>query len=138
MKDEFEAFIKNKLEEGVAPSLSSLSAIKHAAKENLADRSIFHRNKFIFSGLLAAALAAIIALTVLFKFEAVDSREIMRASQSNSISRFNDVTMEIIGLLSVNDVENQDVAQISPDIDRFLSWQDAPYNEIVYEYSNQL
>lgn len=138
MKDEFETFIKNKLEEGVAPSLSSLSAIKHAAKENSAARRISHRIKFIFSGLLAAALAAIIALTVLFKFEAADSREIMRASQSNSISRFNNVTMEIIGLLSVNDVENQDVAQISPDIDRFLLWQDAPYNEIVYEYSNQL
>ena len=138
MKDEFETFIKNKLEEGVALSLSSLSAIKHAAKENSAARRISHRIKFIFSGLLAAALAAIIALTVLFKFEAVDSREIMRASQSNSISRFNNVTMEIIGLLSVNDVENQDFAQISPDIDRFLSWQDAPYNEIVYEYSNQL
>ena len=138
MKDEFETFIKNKLEEGVALSLSSLSAIKHAAKENSAARRISHRIKFIFSGLLAAALAAIIALTVLFKFEAVDSREITRASQSNSISRLNNVTMEIIGLLSVNDVENQDVAQISPDIDRFLSWQDAPYNEIVYEYSNQL
>ena len=138
MKDEFETFIKNKLEEGVAPSLSSLSAIKHAAKENSAARRISHRIKFIFSGLLAAALAAIIALTVLFRFEAADSREMARASQSNSISRFNNVTMEIIGLLSVNDVENQDFAQISPDIDRFLSWQDAPYNEIVYEYSNQL
>jgi len=138
MKDEFETFIKNKLEEGVAPSLSSLSAIKHAAKENSAARRISHRIKFIFSGLLAAALAIIIALTVLFKFEAVDSREITRASQSNSISRFNNVTMEIIGLLSINDVENQDFAQISPDIDRLLLLQDAPYNEIVYEYSNQL
>ena len=138
MKDEFETFIKNKLEEGVAPSLSSLSVINHAAKENSAARRISHRIKFIFSGLLAAALAAIIALTVLFRFEAADSREMARASQSNSISRFNNVTMEIIGLLSVNDVENQDFAQISPDIDRFLSWQDAPYNEIVYEYSNQL
>ena len=138
MKDEFETFIKNKLEEGVTPSLSSLSAIKHAAKENSAARRISHRIKFIFSGLLAAALAAIIALTVLFKFEAVDSREITRASQSNSISRFNNVTMEIIGLLSINDVENQDFAQISPDIDRLLLLQDAPYNEIVYEYSNQL
>mgnify|MGYP003517118403 FL=1 len=138
MKDEFETFIKNKLEEGVAPSLSSLSAIKHAAKENSAARRISHRIKFIFSGLLAAALAIIIALTVLFKFEVVDSREITRASQSNSISRFNNVTMEIIGLLSINDVENQDFAQISPDIDRLLLLQDAPYNEIVYEYSNQL
>lgn len=138
MKDEFETFIKNKLEEGVAPSLSSLSAIKHAAKENSAARRISHRIKFIFSGLLAAALAIIIALTVLFKFEAVDSREITRASQSNSISHFNNVTMEIIGLLSINDVENQDFAQISPDIDRLLLLQDAPYNEIVYEYSNQL
>ena len=138
MKDEFETFIKNKLEEGVAPSLSSLSAIKHAAKENSAARRISHRIKFIFSGLLAAALAIIIALTVLFKLEAVDSREITRASQSNSISRFNNVTMEIIGLLSINDVENQDFAQISPDIDRLLLLQDAPYNEIVYEYSNQL
>ena len=137
MKDEFEAFIKHKLEEGVAPSLSSLSVIKHAAKENLAARSIFHRKKFIFSGLLAAALAAIIALTVIFRFEAADSREMTRAPKSTSILHFDNVTMEIIGLLSVNDVENQDVAQISPDIDRLLSWQDAPYNEIAYEYSNQ-
>jgi hypothetical protein len=132
MKDEFEAFIKNKLEEGVAPSLSSLSVIKHAAKENLAARSIFYRNKFIFSGLLAAALAAIIALTVIFRFEAADSREMARATKSTSILHFDNVTMEIIGLLSVNDVENQDVAQISPDIDRLLSWQDAPYNEIAW------
>lgn len=138
MKDEFETFIKNKLEEGVAPSLSSLSAIKHAAKENSAARRISHRIKFIFSGLLAAALAAIIALTVLFKFEAADSREMARASKSKSILHFDNVTMEIIGLLSINDVENQDVAQISPDIDRLLLLQDAPYNEIVYEYYNQL
>ena len=138
MKDEFETFIKNKLEEGVAPSLSSLSAIKHAAKENSEIRRPSSRVRFLFAGLVAAVLSAIIALTVLFKFEAVDSREITRASQSNSISRFNNVTMEIIGLLSINDFENQDFAQISPDIDRFLSWQDAPYNEIVYEYSNQL
>lgn len=137
MKDEFETFIKNKLEEGVAPSLSSLSVIKHAAKENLAARSISHRIKFIFSGLLAAALAAIIALIVIFRFEAADSREITRAPKSKSILHFNNVTMEIIGLLSINDVENQDVAQISPDIDKLLSWQDAPYNEIAYEYSNQ-
>lgn len=137
MKDEFEAFIKNRLEEGVAPSLSSLSVINNAAKENLAARSIFYRNKFIFSGLLAAALAAIIALTVIFRFEAADSREMARAPKSTSILHFDNVTMEIIGLLSVNDVENQDVAQISPDIDRLLSWQDAPYNEIAYEYSNQ-
>lgn len=132
MKDEFETFIKNKLEEGVAPSLSSLSVIKHAAKENLAARSISHRNKFIFSGFLAAALAAIIALTVIFKFEAVDNREITRVSQSNPISHFNNVTMEIIGLLSINDVESQELAQISPDIDKLLSWQDAPYNEIAW------
>ena len=52
MKDEFETFIKNKLEEGVAPSLSSLSAIKYAAKENSETRRISHRIKFIFSGLL--------------------------------------------------------------------------------------
>lgn len=138
MKDEFETFIKNKLEEGVAPSLSSLSAIKHAAKENSAARRISHRIKFIFSGLLAAALAIIIALTVLFKFEAVDSREMARASKSKSILHFDNVTMEIIELFSINDVENQDFAQISPDIDRLLLLQDAPYNEIVYEYSNQL
>ena len=138
MKDEFETFIKNKLEEGVAPSLSSLSAIKYAAKENSAARRISHRIKFIFSGLLAAALAIIIALTVLFKFEAVDSREMARASKSKSILHFDNVTMEIIELFSINDVENQDFAQISPDIDRLLLLQDAPYNEIVYEYSNQL
>ncbi|MBO5906514.1 MAG: hypothetical protein J6Q84_08940 [Kiritimatiellae bacterium] len=136
MKDEFEAFIKNKLEEGVAPSLSSLSVIKHAAKENLSARSIFYRNKFIFSGLLAAALAAIIALTVIFRFEAADSREMARATKSTSILHFNNVTMEIIGLLSVNDVESQEFDQISPDIDRLLSWQDAPYNEIVYGRSS--
>lgn len=138
MKDEFETFIKNKLEEGVAPSLSSLSAIKHAAKEYSAAHRISHRIKFIFSGLLAAALAIIIALTVLFKFEAVDSREMARASKSKSILHFDNVTMEIIELFSINDVENQDFAQISPDIDRLLLLQDAPYNEIVYEYSNQL
>lgn len=138
MKDEFETFIKNKLEEGVAPSLSSLSAIKHAAKENSAARRISHRIKFIFSGLLAAALAIIIALTVLFKFEAVDNREMARSSKSKSILHFDNVTMEIIGLLSINDVKNQDFAQISPEIDSLLLLQDAPYNEIVYEYSNQL
>jgi hypothetical protein len=55
-----------------------------------------------------------------------------RAPKSKSILHFDNVTMEIIGLLSVNDVENQDVAQISPDIDRFLAWQDAPYNEIAW------
>lgn len=137
MKDEFEAFIKNKLEEGVAPSLSSLSAIKHAAKENSAARRISHRIKFIFSGLLAAALAIIIALTVLFQFKAVDSREIARASKSKSISHSDNVTVQIIELLSVNAIENQEFAHISSDIDRLLSWQDVPYNEIAYEYSNQ-
>lgn len=135
--DKFEAFIKNKLEEGVAPSLSSLSVIKLAAKENSAARRISHRIKFIFSGLLAAALAIIIALTVLFKFEAVDSREIARASKSKSISHSDNVTVQIIELLSVNDIENQEFAHISSDIDRLLSWQDVPYNEIAYEYSNQ-
>lgn len=137
MTDKFEAFIKNKLEEGVAPSLSSLSAIKHAAKENSAARRISHRIKFIFSGLLAAALAIIIALTVLFQFKAVDSREIARASKSKSISHSDNVTVQIIELLSVNDIENQEFAHISSDIDRLLSWQDVPYNEIAYEYSNQ-
>ena len=137
MKDEFETFIKNKLEEGVAPSLSSLSVINHAAKENSAARRISHRIKFIFSGLLAAALAIIIALTVLFQFKAVDSREIARASKSKSISHSDNVTVQIIELLSVNAIENQEFAHISSDIDRLLSWQDVPYNEIAYEYSNQ-
>lgn len=132
MKDEFETFIKNKLEEGVAPSLSSLSVIKLAAKENLAAHRVSHRIRFTFSGLLAAALAIIIALTVLFKFEVVDNREITRAPKSKSILHFNNVTMEIIGLLSINDVESQELAQISPDIDKLLSWQDAPYNEIAW------
>lgn len=132
MKDEFEAFIKNRLEEGVAPSLSSLSVIKLVARENLAAHRVSHRIRFTFIGLVAAALAVIIALTVIFRFEAADSREMARASKSKSILHFDNVTMEIIGLFSVNDVENQDVAQISPDIDRFLSWQDAPYNEIAW------
>ena len=133
--DKFEAFIKNKLEEGVAPSLSSLSVIKLAAKENSETRRPSGRVRFLFAGLVAAVLLAIIALTVLFQFKAVDSREIARASKS--ISHSDNVTIQIIELLSVNDVENQDFAYISPDIDRLLSWQDAPYNEIAYEYSNQ-
>lgn len=137
MKDEFEAFIKNKLEEGVAPSLSSLSVIKHAAKENLAARRPSYRIRFFVGGLVAAVLSAIIALTVLFQFGAVDSREMSRASKSISISHCDNVTIQIIELLSVNDVENQDFAHISSDIDRLLLWQDAPYNEIAYEYSNQ-
>ena len=137
MKDDFEAFIKNKLEEGVAPSLSSLSVIKHAAKENLAARRSSYRIRFFVGGLVAAVLSAIIALTVLFQFGAVDSREMSRASKSISISHCDNVTIQIIELLSVNDVENQDFAHISSDIDRLLLWQDAPYNEIAYEYSNQ-
>lgn len=137
MKDDFEAFIKNKLEEGVAPSLSSLSVIKHAAKENLAARRPSYRIRFFVGGLVAAVLSAIIALTVLFQFGAVDSREMSRASKSISISHCDNVTIQIIELLSVNDVENQDFAHISSDIDRLLLWQDAPYNEIAYEYSNQ-
>lgn len=137
MKDVFEAFIKNKLEEGVAPSLSSLSVIKHAAKENLAARRPSYRIRFFMGGLVAAVLSAIIALTVLFQFGAVDSREMSRASKSISISHCDNVTIQIIELLSVNDVENQGFAHISSDIDRLLLWQDAPYNEIAYEYSNQ-
>ena len=137
MKDDFEAFIKNKLEEGVAPSLSSLSVIKHAAKENLAARRPSYRIRFFVGGLVAAVLSAIIALTVLFQFGAVDSREMSRASKSISISHCDNVTIQIIELLSVNDVENQGFAHISSDIDRLLLWQDAPYNEIAYEYSNQ-
>lgn len=137
MKDDFEAFIKNKLEEGVAPSLSSLSVIKHAAKENLAARRPSYRIRFFVGGLVVAVLSAIIALTVLFQFGAVDSREMSRASKSISISHCDNVTIQIIELLSVNDVENQDFAHISSDIDRLLLWQDAPYNEIAYEYSNQ-
>ena len=137
MKDDFEAFIKNKLEEGVAPSLSSLSVIKHAAKENLAARRPSYRIRFFVGGLVAAVLSAIIALTVLFQFGAVDSREMSRASKSISISHCDNVTIQIIELLSVNNVENQDFAHISSDIDRLLLWQDAPYNEIAYEYSNQ-
>ena len=133
--DKFEAFIKNKLEEGVAPSLSSLSVIKLAAKENSGTRRPSGRVRFLFAGLVAAVLLAIIALTVLFQFKAVDSREIARASKS--ISHSDNVTIQIIELLSVNDVENQDFAHISSDIDRLLLWQDAPYNEIAYEYSNQ-
>lgn len=137
MTDKFEAFIKNKLEEGVAPSLSSLSAIKHAAKENSETRRPSSRVRFLFAGLVAAVLSAIIALTVLFQFKAVDSREITRASKSKSISHSDNVTVQIIELLSVNDIENQEFAHISSDIDRLLSWQDVPYNEIAYEYSNQ-
>ncbi len=137
MKDDFEAFIKNKLEEGVAPSLSSLSVIKHAAKENLAARRTSYRIRFFVGGLVAAVLSVIIALTVLFQIGAVDSREMSRASKSLSISHCDNLTIQIIELLSVNDVENQDFAHISSDIDRLLSWQDAPYNEIAYEYSNQ-
>lgn len=137
MKDDFEAFIKNKLEEGVAPSSSSLSVIKHAAKENLAARRPSYRIRFFVGGLVAAVLSAIIALTVLFQFGAVDSREMSRASKSISISHCDNVTIQIIELLSVNDVESQDFAHISSDIDRLLLWQDAPYNEIAYEYSNQ-
>lgn len=137
MKDDFEAFIKNKLEEGVAPSLSSLSVIKHAAKENLKARRPSYRIRFFVGGLVAAVLSAIIALTVLFQIGAVDSREMSRASKSLSISHCDNVTIQIIELLSVNDVENQDFAHISSDIDRLLLWQDAPYNEIAYEYSNQ-
>lgn len=137
MKDDFEAFIKNKLEEGVAPSLSSLSVIKHAAKENLAARRPSYRIRFFVGGLVAAVLSAIIALTVLFQFGAVDSREMSRASKSISISHCDNVTIQIIELLSVNDVESQDFAHISSDIDRLLLWQDVPYNEIAYEYSNQ-
>ena len=137
MKDDFEAFIKNKLEEGVAPSLSSLSVIKHAAKENLAARRPSYRIRFFVGGLVAAVLSAIIALTVLFQFGAVDSREMSRASKSISISHCDNVTIQIIELLSVKNVENQDFAHISSDIDRLLLWQDAPYNEIAYEYSNQ-
>ena len=139
MTDKFEAFIKNKLEEGVAPSLSSLSAIKLAAKENSETRRPSSRVRFLFAGLVAAALAIIIALTVLFQFGAVDSREIARASKSKSkaISRSDNVAVQIIELLSVNDIENQEFAHISSDIDRLLSWQDVPYNEIAYEYSNQ-
>ena len=137
MKDDFEAFIKNKLEEGVAPSLSSLSVIKHAAKENLAARRTSYRIRFFVGGLVAAVLSVIIALTVLFQIGAVDSREMSRASKSLSISHCDNVTIQIIELLSINDVENQDFAHISSDIDRLLSWQDAPYNEIAYEYSNQ-
>ena len=137
MKDDFEAFIKNKLEEGVAPSLSSLSVIKHAAKENLAARRPSYRIRFFVGGLVAAVLSAIIALTVLFQFGAVDSREMSRASKSISISHCDNVTIQIIELLSVNNVENQDFAHISSDIDRLLLWQDVPYNEIAYEYSNQ-
>ena len=129
--------IKNKLEEGVAPSLSSLSVIKHAAKENLAARRPSYRIRFFVGGLVAAVLSAIIALTVFFQFGAVDSREMSRASKSISISHCDNVTIQIIELLSVNDVENQDFAHISSDIDRLLLWQDAPYNEIAYEYSNQ-
>jgi hypothetical protein len=135
MKDDFEAFIKNKLEEGVAPSLSSLSVIKHAAKENLEARRPSYRIRFFVGGLVAAVLSAIIALTVLFQFGSVDSREIARASKS--ISHSDNVTIQIIELLSVNDIENQEFAHISSDIDRLLSWQDVPYNEIAYEYSNQ-
>lgn len=137
MKDDFEAFIKNKLQEGVAPSLSSLSVIKHAAKENLEARRPSYRIRFFVGGLVAAVLSAIIALTVLFQFGAVDSREMSRASKSISISHCDNVTIQIIELLSVNDVENQDFAHISSDIDRLLLWQDAPYNEIAYQYSNQ-
>lgn len=137
MKDDFEAFIKNKLEEGVAPSLSSLSVIKHAAKENLAARRPSYRIRFFVGGLVAAVLSAIIALTVLFQFGAVDSREMSHASKSISISHCDNVTIQIIELLSVNDVENHDFAHISSDIDRLLLWLDAPYNEIAYEYSNQ-
>ena len=133
--DKFEAFIKNKLEEGVAPSLSSLSVIKLAAKENSKTRCPSGRVRFLFAGLVAAVLSAIIALTVLFQFKDVDSREIARASKS--ISHSDNVTIQIIELLSVNDVENQDFTHISSDIDRLLSWQDVPYNEIAYEYSNQ-
>ena len=135
--DKFEAFIKNKLEEGVAPSLSSLSVIKLAAKENSKTRCPSGRVRFLFAGLVAAVLSAIIALTVLFQFKDVDSREIARASKSKSISHSDNVTVQIIELLSVNDIENQDFTHISSDIDRLLSWQDAPYNEVAYEYSNQ-
>lgn len=137
--DKFEAFIKNKLEEGVAPSLSSLSVIKLAAKENLEARRPSYRIRFFVGGLVAAVLLAIIALTVLIQFKAVDSREIARASKSKSksISHSDNVTFQIIELLSVNDIENQEFAHISSDIDRLLSWQDVPYNEIAYEYSNQ-
>ena len=137
MKDDFEAFIKNKLEEGVTPSLSSLSVIKHAAKENLEARRPSYRIRFFVGGLVAAVLSVIIALTVLFQIGAVDSREMSRASKSISISHCDNVTIQIIELLSVNDVENQDFAHISSDIDRLLLWQDAPYNEIAYQYSNQ-
>ena len=137
IKIAFESSIKNKLEEGVSPSLSSLSVIKHAAKENLEARRTSYRIRFFVGGLVAAVLSAIIALTVLFQFGAVDSREMSRASKSISISHCDNVTIQIIELLSVNDVENQDFAHISSDIDRLLSWQDAPYNEIAYEYSNQ-
>jgi hypothetical protein len=139
MMDKFEAFIKNKLEEGVAPSLSSLSVIKLAAKENSKTRRPSSRVRFLFAGLVAAVLSAIIALTVLFQFKDVDSREIARASKSKSksISHSDNVTVQIIELLSVNDIENQEFAHISSDIDRLLSWQDVPYNEIAYEYSNQ-
>lgn len=135
--DKFEAFIKNKLEEGVAPSLSSLSVIKHAAKENSETRRPSGRVSFLFAGLVAAVLSAIIALTVLFQFKVADSREIACASKSKSISHSDNVTVQIIELLSVNDIENQEFAHISSDIDRLLSWQDVPYNEIAYEYSNQ-
>jgi hypothetical protein len=135
MNDEFEKFLKKKLEEGVSPSTSSLAIIEAAAKKNLAVRSIARRFRLVAGGLLAASLVAVVALTVLFGYEEVDKREIERDYQYKSISHLDNVTMEIIGLLSMNDVETQGLSQSPSDMDRLLLWQDAPYNELVNEYS---
>jgi hypothetical protein len=135
MNDEFEKFLKKKLEEGVSPSTSSLAIIEAAAKKNLAVRSISRRIRLVAGGLLAASIVAVVALTVLFGYEEVDKREIARDYQYKSISHLDNVTMEIIGLLSMNDVETQGLSQSPSDMDRLLLWQDAPYNELVNEYS---
>lgn len=135
MNDEFEKFLKKKLEEGVSPSTSSLAIIEAAAKKSLAVRSISRRIRLVAGSLLAASIVAVVALTVLFGYEEVDKREIARDSQYKSISHLDNVTMEIIGLLSMNDVETQGLSQSPSDMDRLLLWQDAPYNELVNEYS---
>ena len=135
MNDEFETLLKKKLEEGVSPSASSLAIIEAAAKKNLVVRRISRRIRLVAGGFLAASLVAMVVLTVLFGYETVDKREMARDSQYKSISRLDNVTMEIIGLLSMNNVETQGFGQSLSDVDRLLLWQDAPYNEIVNEYS---
>lgn len=125
MNENFEAFLKKRLEEGVAADPPRLAEIERLATEASFARAAARRRSRLRawggSSLVAAALAVVCSFAAL---------------HVNSKPTPEETVAQIIYLLRVSDGNESDLDEDASFEDILLAWQDAPYEAALYDLAS--